>query len=178
MGSLEKRDLGEIALSLLGIFFVVRAISQASSLTEILLSEYGSEQALPFLLPFAVYLVGGLFLLVFRRRLSLELFGSNGDQKRNVVVSNDFLVSLLGLWFLANGVVEAATTESQTMLYPSAVLEESLFGGGQSQALITREAWLARIPYAANLLVGLALFASSGRIVELWTRMRRAGRVH
>ena len=71
----EKRELGEIALCLLGITFIVRAIANASSLAEIFLSDYPGSLSIGYFLPFAVYVVAGTLLLTLRRGLSRELFG-------------------------------------------------------------------------------------------------------
>ena len=72
---LTKTGLGEALLATLGLYFCVSASSQLAGFaggTEEVLS---GELSLAFFLCFAVLGLWGLLLVIFRRRLAIELFG-------------------------------------------------------------------------------------------------------
>ncbi len=132
-----------------------------------------------YLLPTAVYGFAGTFLLIFRIRISKALFGIVPSNPQDVGSinsgSHEFLVSLMGLWFVASGVVDAVGTEQKSLLSPAFDFGEKLYEVGKPRSLVSAEAWAARAPYVAKLAIGIALFVSAGRLSDLWIRARRVG---
>ncbi len=179
MSRMQNSDLGVIAVAAFGIWFFVRFLVEAVGYMTSFREFATGEIPIAFLLPTAVYGVAGTLLLIFRRRFAMELFGSAGSAQQNVASidseSREFLVSLMGLWFIASGLVDAVATEQKTLLLPSLDYGEKLYEVGPPRTLVTPKAWLARAPYLWQLAIGTALFASGGRLHELWTRLRRAG---
>ena len=173
--------LGEIAISLMGIWFAVQALVTIGTW----LSFYLEVQARTFptsqFFPPGVYFFSGAFLLVFRRRLAGELFASSeeheGSTDNESAELQEFAVSVLGIWILVFALSFGVSTEMNLLTAPSPDEFESLFGENRARTMIRAEAWAARLPYLTELLCGGVLFASSGRIVRLWRNLRAAGRI-
>ena len=176
MNRLTKTGLGEALLAALGLYFCVRASSQLAGLAGATEEVFSGGISLAFFLPFAVLGLWGLLLVIFRRRLAIGLFGQEvGADHEGTQSFGDlkpFLIAAIGIWFVASGLINAASIESQTLVYSAGALDQSLSGYALPRAFITRQAWLSRIPYISEVLVGLALFLSSDSLTDLWVRLR------
>lgn len=171
--------LGEIAISLMGIWFAVQALVTVGAYLSLNLEPNFQPVSLARFLPLGVYFLSAVFLLTFRRRLAQELFRSTeptvASEHADSSELQDFAVAILGIWIMVMALSSAATTEANLLFGSSPDDYESLFGGSRARTMISTDAWIARLPYLVELICGAILFSTSGHLVRLWKNLRELG---
>ncbi len=155
---------------------------QAVSMALLLVGAFATESSREWLWPqlFSVLAqasVGGL-LIWARLPLARILFPLDESVEQSEYEARpilEFLVSLLGIWFLVTAVATGAQSEMSIVSGFSSQQQYGL-GGDLLATLASREAWVARIPYLIRAACGIALIVWSSGAVSVWDRLRNTGR--
>jgi hypothetical protein len=175
---MEHRALAVLVVRIAGLWELVVALNAVpSAIGPFINPEYIQKAGPGWLLLNAVFTIGiplalGLFLIYFPRTVSMSVLRVEGIQPQTsfeASILERVLVSLLGLWFAVQALLDGLQTFSRWHLYRRFV--EDQYPGATGPAIGPQE-FAGLIVAVAQLALGLWLLLGSRGIVNILSRLR------